>query len=50
MSLERLWAGWRAPYLDEVTTDARPPGECLFCRLAAADPDEAFVVGALKVT
>ena len=44
MSLERLWAGWRAPYLDEVTTDTRPPGECLFCRLAAADPDEAFVV------
>ena len=44
MSLERLWAGWRAPYLSEVTADARPAEECLFCRLAAADPDEAFVV------
>ena len=44
MSLDRLWAGWRAPYLSEVTGDAPRPGECLFCRLAAADPDEAFVV------
>jgi ATP adenylyltransferase len=44
MSLERLWAGWRAPYLNEVTGDAPRTDECLFCRLAAADPDEAFVV------
>ena len=44
MPLERLWAGWRAPYLDEVTADARPAEECLFCRLAAADADEAYVV------
>ena len=44
MPLERLWAGWRAPYLDEVTGDLPPSDECLFCRLAAADPDEAFVV------
>ena len=44
MSLERLWAGWRAPYLTEVTSDAPSTDECLFCRLAAADPDEAYVV------
>jgi ATP adenylyltransferase len=44
MPLERLWAGWRAPYLDAVTGDEPPADECLFCRLAAADPDEAFVV------
>ena len=44
MPLERLWAGWRAPYLDEVTSDAPGSDECLFCRLAAADPDEAYVV------
>ena len=44
MPLERLWAGWRAPYLDEVTSDAPRSDECLFCRLAAADPDEAYVV------
>jgi ATP adenylyltransferase len=44
MPLDRLWAGWRAPYLDEVTGEAPPSDECLFCRLAAADPDEAYVV------
>ena len=44
MPLERLWAGWRAPYLNEVTGDAPRTDECLFCRLAAADPDEAYVV------
>jgi ATP adenylyltransferase len=44
MSLERLWAGWRAPYLHEVTGDAPRADECLFCRLAAANPDEAYVV------
>ena len=40
MSLERLWAGWRAPYIDErrrrsPATDGAD--ECLFCRLAAGD-------------
>ena len=44
MPLERLWAGWRAPYLDEVSGAAPRAEGCLFCRLAAADPDEAYVV------
>ena len=44
MPLERLWAGWRAPYLDVVTSDEAASDDCLFCRLAAADPDEAYVV------
>jgi ATP adenylyltransferase len=44
MSLQRLWAGWRAPYLDDVTSAAPRRDECLFCRLAVADPDEAYVV------
>jgi len=44
MPLERIWAGWRAPYLGDVTSGAPGSDECLFCRLAAADPDEAFVV------
>ncbi len=44
MPLVRLWAGWRAPYLGTVTGDAPRADECLFCQLAAADPDEAFVV------
>ena len=45
MTLERLWAGWRAAYVSGATTT--PPagaGDCLFCRLASADPDEALVV------
>jgi ATP adenylyltransferase len=45
MTLDRLWAGWRATYINEVATQ-RPPGddECLFERLAAADPAEALVL------
>jgi ATP adenylyltransferase len=44
MGLQRLWAGWRAPYLESVTGETAPERECLFCGLAAADPDEALVV------
>ena len=44
MSLERLWAGWRAPYLGEVTSGVHRSDACLFCGLAAGDPDEAYVV------
>jgi len=36
MSLDRMWAGWRADYIDTVATT--PPGdECLFCELTRAD-------------
>jgi diadenosine tetraphosphate (Ap4A) HIT family hydrolase len=53
MTLDRLWAGWRATYIEGVagsvperqTGSADPrPGECLFCMLAAAADDEALVV------
>src|SRR5437016_12176352 len=45
MTLERLWAGWRAGYIEEVATaPAAVDGECLFCALAAADPYDALVV------
>jgi ATP adenylyltransferase len=47
MTLERLWAGWRTTYIDEVATQREPAGDdgCIFCRLAAApDPDEALVL------
>ena len=30
MTLERLWAGWRSPYLAEVTT---PDSGCVLCRV-----------------
>jgi ATP adenylyltransferase len=45
MGLDRLWAGWRASYIDEVATQRVPEDDdCLFERLAAADPIEALVL------
>ena len=45
MTLDRLWAGWRATYIDEVATQRTPDDDaCLFERLAAADPAEALVL------
>jgi ATP adenylyltransferase len=45
MTLERLWAGWRAGYIEQVASGpVRVHGECLFCSLAAADPDQAMVL------
>ena len=38
MSLERLWAGWRSTYIDEVA-NAPAPDDCLFCGLAALPDD-----------
>jgi len=43
MSLERLWAGWRGAYVSGLTPDGQPGG-CVFCRLVAADDDEAALV------
>ncbi|MCZ7530888.1 MAG: HIT domain-containing protein [Acidimicrobiia bacterium] len=43
MSLERMWAGWRAAYVTEEAEVTGATGD-LFERLAAADPDEALVV------
>jgi ATP adenylyltransferase len=39
MTLERLWAGWRAGYIDTVASST-PADECLFCMLARADADD----------
>jgi ATP adenylyltransferase len=44
MSLERIWAGWRMGYIEGVATQPAPDHDCLFCSLAAADPDDALVV------
>jgi ATP adenylyltransferase len=46
MSLERLWAGWRTSYIDDVATQAPPEGdhECLFERLASAPDDVSLVL------
>ena len=45
MSLDRLWAGWRTTYIDEVATQAPPDGDhdCLFERLAR-EPDDVSLV------
>lgn len=42
MSLDRLWAGWRAAYVSSGATG--DDGACVLCRLAAAGDDEAMVV------
>ncbi len=44
MSLERLWAGWRADYVGSVGPPDLAAASCLFCGLATADPDEAGVL------
>jgi diadenosine tetraphosphate (Ap4A) HIT family hydrolase len=46
MTLDRLWAGWRATYIEEVAAGAPDPrpGGCLFCSLVAGDPTEAMVL------
>lgn len=51
MSLERIWAGWRTTYIDEVATQAPPEGDhdCLFERLAAATPDAEGLILARNV-
>jgi len=41
VSLDRLWAGWRAEYLEGVAgTPAPRPGECLFCLLSRGAPGD----------
>jgi ATP adenylyltransferase len=43
VTLERLWAGWRATYIDTIAT-REPSGECLFCGLFREDADEAGIL------
>src|SRR5713101_106819 len=46
MTFVRLWAGWRSAYIDGVAnqTPAVTSNECLFCALAAGDPEEMLVL------
>lgn len=44
MSLDRLWAGWRAEYVGGIGAEI-PVDDCLFCGLGAAAPDDAGIVG-----
>lgn len=40
MTLERLWAGWRARYVSEVAGHDRPDG-CFLCAIGALADDDA---------
>jgi ATP adenylyltransferase len=44
VTLEHLWAGWRASYIENVANEPPSDDGCLFCRLLDADPEEALVV------
>ena len=44
MTLDRLWAGWRSAYIDEVATQQPRDDTCLFCALLEADEKEALVL------
>ncbi len=45
MSLERLWAGWRRPYVESAATETEDE-ECVFCRILASDEpgEQTYVV------
>jgi ATP adenylyltransferase len=43
VSLERLWAGWRASYVSDPKTGSADDG-CVFCKLVAATDDKAALV------
>jgi diadenosine tetraphosphate (Ap4A) HIT family hydrolase len=43
VTLERLWAGWRATYIDTIATRASS-GDCLFCGLLHEDADEVGIL------
>jgi len=43
--LERLWAGWRSPYLSEVAGEPDEGDDaCVFCRILASDDEAAAQV------
>jgi ATP adenylyltransferase len=45
VTLERLWAGWRAAYVAGAgAIPSTGPDDCLFCGLANAPEDESLVV------
>ncbi|MGH8993919.1 MAG: HIT family protein, partial [Acidimicrobiia bacterium] len=43
MSLERIWAGWRSPYVTGIAASDAEDG-CLFCTLAVSDDVDVFVL------
>jgi ATP adenylyltransferase len=51
VTLERLWAGWRAAYVTSAAAiPSRDPAECLFCALAKAPEEDGLVVARNDLT
>ena len=46
MTLDRVWAGWRATYIEQVAGSEPEPSrhDCLFCALTVGDPTEMMVL------
>jgi len=44
VSLDQLWAGWRATYIASTVAAQPPTGECLFCALQAMPDAEAMIL------
>ena len=44
MTLERIWAGWRAAYIEGVATEPADVEGCLFCDLRDEDEEECLVL------
>ena len=50
MTLERLWAGWRASYIEDVANVEPSNDGCLFCTLGSATGDDGQVVARAPLT
>jgi diadenosine tetraphosphate (Ap4A) HIT family hydrolase len=44
VTLDRLWAGWRSSYIEEVTAPERPDVGCIFCAIAGGADDDGQVL------
>jgi ATP adenylyltransferase len=47
--LDQLWAGWRAEYISDVTTNPEPDA-CFLCDLQALPDEEAMILERTDVT
>jgi diadenosine tetraphosphate (Ap4A) HIT family hydrolase len=51
VTLERLWAGWRAAYIEDVTSGPLAGADgCLLCRLQREEPATALIVAGDDLT
>jgi ATP adenylyltransferase len=50
MSLDRMWAGWRSTYIDEVANVEPSTVECVLCALAAGPDGDGQVLARDELT